>query len=74
MDNTYDAVLEKHGYKPIKYGWKKNGNIVTLFQGNEIQVWKPGDRYVLAGEKDYDTGIIPCTPEQLDFLITILYR
>lgn len=83
----YIFVLQNNGYKPKGYGYFKftpsttEGvvikNWVTLFRDNILQVWayavdegEDDDRDVF--EKEYDTGNIQVTPEELETLIHLL--
>lgn len=75
-------LLTKNGYSKVGYGYKKLtdsgfgfeiANWVTIFSSGDVQMYGYNDSDP-EGEKDYDTGIVKVTEDQLQTLIDILVK
>ena len=82
----YIDILLAHGYAPLGYGYYKDvenefeliiRHWVTLFEKEtpvKVHVWavekKDDDDY----SKEYNTGLVEMTPEQMDVFLTVLCK
>ena len=74
MKNKVD-IITSNGYKEESYGYKKvtenNTHWITLFDNDSLQMYayftEDSD-----GEKEYDTGIVNVSGDELETLIKIL--